>query len=190
LDRQASPRGRGDSRAGKPEPAERKAGEAIHSQAIARVNQSIGTARGAGSPITSSEAQQASLALPMGGGPRWESHQLQTQEGAGSSPRSMQGYPASLGSRNPTVCSKPVSLGLLPISGRRPRETDGRARTWRAERFGVNAMASRPQLKSRARVLQRAYGVLRHGVACVAVSRGGPAELLGRGAGRRSRACS
>lgn len=124
---QASPRGRGESRAGKPEPVKRKAGEAIHSQAIARVNQSIGTARGAGSPITSSEAQQASLALPMGGGPRWESHQLQTQEGAGSSPRSMQGYPAPLGSRNPTVCSKPVSRGLRPISGRRPRETDARA---------------------------------------------------------------
>jgi hypothetical protein len=43
----------------------------------------------------------------------------------------------------PTTCSKPVQHSLLPISGRRPRETDGRARNRRAERFRVNALASR-----------------------------------------------
>jgi len=33
------------------------------------------------------------------------------------------------------------------MSGRRPRETDGRARNWRASRFRVNALATRPQTK-------------------------------------------
>ena len=40
------------------------------------------------------------------------------------------------------------------------------------------------------RVLRRAYAVLRQGVACAEVSRGGPAEWRGRVLGRRSRSCS
>ena len=38
--------------------------------------------------------------------------------------------------------------------------------------------------------MRRAYALLRQGVACAEVSRGGPGEWRGRGAGRPSRACS
>jgi hypothetical protein len=54
------------------------------------------------------------------------------------SERAMRGHPARLGSRNPTIWSKSVRLGLLPISGRTPSDTDGRARNRRTERFRVD----------------------------------------------------
>ena len=54
-----------------------------------------------------------------------------------------------------------------------------------AERFRVNALASRPG-RSRFAACVRA---LRQGVACEAVSRGGPAQWRGRVPGRPSRAC-
>ncbi len=60
------------------------------------------------------------------------------------SERATRGYPALSCELDPSKRSKPVQLFLLPISGRRPRETDGRARNWRARRFRVNAPASRP----------------------------------------------
>ena len=70
-------------------------------------------------------------------------------------------HPARLGSRNPSFRSKPVSSTLLPISGRRPRETDGRARNWLADRFRLNPLASRPQIEIARSRLRRAYGGLR-----------------------------
>ena len=60
------------------------------------------------------------------------------------SERATRGYPALFCKLDLSQRSKPVQLFLLPISGRRPRETDGRARNWRARRFRVNAPASRP----------------------------------------------
>ena len=79
-------------------------------------------------------------------------------------------------------CSAPLTL---PISGRRPRETDGRARNWRASRFRVNALASRPGAfvycgvrthfcseRSRAR-RSRAVGQRRGAAECLADARGG-----------------
>ena len=60
-----------------------------------------------------------------------------------------EGSSSALREPKPNFRSKPVSLGLLPISGRRsrerPRDIDGRARNWRADRFRVNALDSRPQ---------------------------------------------
>jgi hypothetical protein len=60
-----------------------------------------------------------------------------------------EGSSSALREPKPNFRSKPVSLGLLPISGRRsrerPRDIDGRARNWLADRFRVNALASRPQ---------------------------------------------
>ena len=62
------------------------------------------------------------------------------------SERPTRGHPARLGSRNPTFCSKRVRRGLLPISGRRPREPhEARAKlarpTVQSERPGLPAGA-------------------------------------------------
>ena len=58
-----------------------------------------------------------------------------------------------------------------------------RARNWRAGRFRVNALALRPQLKPRVRVLRRAYGVLRQIVSKGLRARRSP--LLQHGVGQR-----
>ena len=60
------------------------------------------------------------------------------------SPAHHEGSSSPLCLLEPTTCSTPVQHALLPISGRRPCETDGRARNWRAERFRVSALATRP----------------------------------------------
>jgi hypothetical protein len=87
-------------------------------------------------------------------------------------------HPVRLGSRNPSFRSKPVSSTLLPISGRRPREIDGRARNRRAPRFRVNALASRPQTEITRSRLRRAYGVLRPKLESTDCARGGlPASI-------------
>ena len=62
-----------------------------------------------------------------------------------------------------------------------------RARNWRADRFRVNALATRP---GRSRFAACAYALLRQGVACAKVSGRGPAGWRGRVPGRPSRACS
>ena len=113
-----------------------------------------------------------------------------------------EGSSSALREPKPNFRSKPVSLGLLPISGRRsrerPRDIDGRARKWRAERLRVSALPHGPKLKSRVCVLRRAYGGLRPklertdcargGLPCFNL--GGPAEWRGQVSGRPSRACS
>jgi len=95
-------------------------------------------------------------------------------------------HPVRLGSRNPSFRSKPVSSTLLPISGRRPREIDGRARNRRAPRFRVNALASRPQTEITRSRLRRAYGVLRPKLESTGCARGGlPCFNLGGPNARR-----
>ena len=55
------------------------------------------------------------------------------------------GSSSPLCSLDPASRSKPAQPALLPISGRRPRKADGRARKRLADRVRVNDLASRPQ---------------------------------------------
>ena len=88
------------------------------------------------------------------------------------------------------TCSAPPCHNRQGLSHRStPYEScyfKSRPRKRLAERFRVNALASRPGRSRFAACVRR----LRQGVACAKVSRGGPARWRGRVPGRPSRACS
>ena len=108
---------------------ERRAEPVDRAEHAGSISQTIYTSR-------TSECLHSASKADGSGKPRWcpELH----------SERPTRGHPARLGSRNPTFCSKRVRLGLLPISGRRPREPhEARAKlarpTVQSERPGLTA---------------------------------------------------